>query len=172
MTNPYATPNANLARDEPGRGIESFPRFSAWYVFGLIILTLSLYIAYWLFTRTRTLNKLSANKISTLFCYVTMAFFLLSLATAFGEVALALTADTLEGSTVSRNYAIFSNLISFISNILMLVWVFKFRNRLADNVIGGLSGRAAVGPVMTFFFQVIYLQYKINERIDAVHASA
>jgi len=51
----------------------------------------------------------------------------------------------------------------FIASILVLIWVFKFRRWISEIVCNDPIGFSAV---MTFFFQVFYLQYKLNDIIN------
>ena len=54
----------------------------------------------------------------------------------------------------------------------MLIWVYTLRNRL-NRIIGAQEeDERWIGPVATFFFQILYLQYKINQAIDARRAPA
>lgn len=66
----------------------------------------------------------------------------------------------------NRDITMVSQIINIVTNVLLLIWVFSFRNRL--NILSG-SERGSdywAGPVLTFFFQVLYLSYKVNQLID------
>jgi hypothetical protein len=168
MQNPYTPPAAPLVV-ESRADIREFPRFSAWYVFFLSLVTLGLYIIYWLYNRTSILNRLAQNRISDTFIVAVTIIAVLSFVLSVGEIAYAVVAT---GPRLPPWYEGFGNVLSIVSNVALLVWVFKFRNRLVDEVMGTPLARSDVGPVMTFFFQLIYLQFKINQKIDALNAVA
>lgn len=146
----YSSPNSDLHNSDDNSGIENFKRFSAWGVFGLGLITFGIYTAYWLYNRASTINVFHKNKIPekliSIFLIVFIANFLFQIAsTIFGDIN-AITAISL--------------LISLVFYILFLVLLFNLRSRLAE--ITGIKP----GPILTFFFNAIYLQYKINEAID------
>ncbi len=62
--------------------------------------------------------------------------------------------------------------ISMLTMVLNLVWAFKFRNRL--NILSGSKKGDMfwLGGVLTFFFQIYYFQYKINEMHDVSNMQA
>ena len=157
--NPYMTPKAELV-ERPEHGIQCFERFSTWYVLGLTIITLSIYYIVWLYRRTQILNQLTPNKIGDRFIQVTLLLFSISLLVSVGEVVLE----------PSPTYVLVSDSLGYLSGIFELVWVFKFRNRLVDDVLEGEDTRSEVGPILTFFFQIFYLQYKINQQLDKLQA--
>ena len=161
MENPYATPKAELI-EKPQQAIERFERFSTWYVLGLTLVTFSVYYIYWLYQRTRILNQITQNKIGDGFIQLTVFLFFLSLLFSVGEIF----------QVQDQSYILMSDALGILSGIFELVWVFKFRNRLVDDVIDGENPRAEVGPVLTFFFQIFYLQYKINRQIDKTQTAA
>ena len=71
MNDLYAPPASDLSRIDHA-DISVFERFSTWYVVGLTIVTLSLYLPYWLYTRSISLNAITDNKISSYFINVTL----------------------------------------------------------------------------------------------------
>jgi hypothetical protein len=61
-------------------------------------------------------------------------------------------------------------LANLMGGVLMLVWAFRFRERLRQHV--NAHGKSVhIGPILTFFLQFIYLQYKINQLRDTVQPS-
>lgn len=56
------------------------------------------------------------------------------------------------------------NISDLVASILILVWVFKFRNRFK---LIHQDKKIDLSPILTFFFQIFYLQYKINQVHDA-----
>ncbi len=51
--------------------------------------------------------------------------------------------------------------------IVNLICVFSFRNRLREYAAAHSAYSFRAGSVSTFFLQVLYLNYKVNELIDA-----
>ena len=151
-TNPYATPAASVEKPlQSGEEILGFPRFSAWWVLLLSILTLNFYTVYWLYSRTKIINRvLPKDPIYMGMCWTFIAFYMVNIGFAFLEVYYA------------------SNLTNVVSTIMMLVWAFSLRNRL--NLLAGVKSdsKLRTGPVLTFFLQSIYLAYKINQIHDRV----
>ena len=152
MSNIYSMPESDLLIDT-GKSTDVFERFNTWYTIGLSIITLSFYMPYWLYTRSKSLNQIVDNKISSLFINTVITLYVLSFLIGIGEVFY----ENIE------IYSIVSTFTNLAANILFIVCVFRFRNRLQNEVA---DPQVKVGIVLTFFFQIFYLQYKINELID------
>ena len=163
--NPYSAPDADLAVETTGSGVDKvkeFPRFTTWAVVGLSIITLGIYTFYWLWSRTKILNRLlPENKISgwlpitavlTVIVYYIVAFATPFLASASPELGAALGGL---GVIVNIAYIVF-----------FLMWVFGFRKRL-NQLSGSNKGDMFwLGGILTFFINVYYFQYKINQMHD------
>jgi hypothetical protein len=158
MQNPYETPSADLSiANEQSERLDIFKRFSTWYVFGLAIITLSLYILYWFYTRTKTLNRLKdINPISDNFMSITLVINVISFPLSFAQPLLQ----------SYGNYALIPDIVSIVAAILLLIWAFKFRNRLNEFLVNHQTPHRKAGPVFTFLFQSLHLSYKINENLD------
>jgi hypothetical protein len=160
--NPYAAPASNVASDSLGQDvskIKSFKRFTTWGVLGLAIITLGIYAYYWMFSRTKTLNTLiPENKI---------AGWMVPTIIIFGVINILLSLLPLLAPEQAVTIQMLSTPFSIIGFVLGLTWAFKFRNRL--NIISGSSKGNVfwLGPILTFFFQLYYFQYKINQMHDA-----
>lgn len=153
MENPYSTPQSDLALESSSDGdITKFKRFSTWGVLALSIITFGIYSIYWLHSRTKVLNDISENPISKSFTGISIAFYVANIVFSFA-------------AGVNPELEILSQLVNLPSSILMIVWAFKMRNRLEPIMNKSLGG------VMVFFFNVYYLNYKINESIDEVQGS-
>lgn len=128
------------------------PRFSAWYVFLLYFLTLGIYPLYWLINRTQLIRKQGITNISTNWAYATLVLYfpsqILQYVSDAEEVVLAAAA------------------INIVYMVTYLVAIFTLRNRLQEQL--GIK----LGWFMTFFFNVLYMQYKINELHDSQQATA
>lgn len=149
--NPYEAPSSQLEVDSSSK-IFIFNRFSAWFVFGLSIITLGIYPIYWMFTRAMTLNNKTDNPIAMFWLYGLIAIVIFHYSILFLFPAMVK----------------FELLVRAVRLVFSLVVIFSIRNRLQDII------NADIGPIgtnlsgiMTFFFHAIYLQYKINEAIDS-----
>ena len=160
--NPYAAPTSNVASDSLGQDvnkIKAFKRFTTWAVLGLAIITLGIYGYYWMYSRTKTLNTLiPENKV---------AGWLVPAVIGLGIANILMSLLPLASPELAQSFALVSLPFSLIGFVLMLMWAFKFRNRL--NIISGSSKGNVfwLGPILTFFFQLYYFQYKINQMHDA-----
>jgi hypothetical protein len=155
--NPYAPPGTNVDTFAETAVFSEFPRFSTWGVVGLSIVTLSLYFPYWMLTRTAILNRLLPQQA------VSGAFMGLATALYVANMGMGVV-DSIYGDSdgVASVYVI----LNLVSTVVFLVWVFKFRNRIVELAHAIPGKRGWLGRVMTFFFQVFYFQYKLNELID------
>lgn len=152
--NPYAPPQAPVADGPIGEGVLAFRRFSAWSVFGLTLITLGIYGVYWLYSRTRSLNQmLPAAPIGEGFINATLVLYAINFVVA---VAAGFNAD-------DAQINMFSNVVGVLSAILVIAWAFMFRDALSK-----ITQRPKGNGVLTFFLSSIYLQYKINQSIDAI----
>ena len=161
--NPYSAPDADLAVESTGSSIDKvkqFPRFTTWAVVGLTMITLGIYAFYWLYSRTKMLNNLlPENKVAawlpigTLVAYV--IYFLLSFA------PLVMGSPDLMAATAGL-----SAVFSIVYMVLFIIWVYAFRNRL--NILSGSNKGDMfwLGGILTFFINVYYFQYKINQMHD------
>lgn len=156
--NPYAAPEADLEVQQAAGDISVFPRFSTWAVFGLSIITLGIYTIYWLYDRTRKLNSISENQISQGVVSASVGLFV---ASGISSIVVAVVGP----SSSFGALVLVDGLLGLASGIMILVWAFKFRNRL--NRVTNSEGKPTwAGPILTFFFNVLYLSYKINQHLD------
>ena len=150
--NPYKTPEAELSSTDNDKSILQFKRFSAWGVFGLSFITLGIYPIYWLYTRAQVVNSIHEKQISSALLMLMVLVTILSFGSSFfGESDVAV----IVGLVVAVAYM----------GIYIMV-LFKVRNRLVDIMNNSCASVYKLGPVLTFFFFSIYLQYKLNQCID------
>ncbi len=160
--NPYATPASNVASDSLGQDvskIKSFKRFTTWGVIGLAIITLGIYGYYWMHSRTKILNTLiPENKVAS---------WLVPTVIGLGILNIIMSLLPIVSPELALSLSFISLPFSLIGFALIVIWAFKFRNRL--NIISGSSKGDVfwLGPILTFFFQLYYFQYKINQMHDA-----
>jgi len=131
----------------------------------LSLLTLTLYIPWWLYRQTRVINAhaqrsripdwmVHAGMVSSI---VIVGLNLVMLTTASPESAPAVP---MQPDPVLRG-------ISLIANIIVVTWLFVVRNGI-NELAGARRGDAAwIGIALTILLSVFYLQYKINRVLDA-----
>ncbi|WP_193162454.1 DUF4234 domain-containing protein [Microbulbifer hainanensis] len=138
--------------------MSEFSRFSAWGVFGLSLITLGIYPIYWLYTRANIINQHHENKISMVWLNLLVISFIIAFFGGF-----------LGQSAAVATLLLATNIVYMVSYLASL---FKVRNRLQDMMNERFGAKYSVGPVLTFFFSAIYLQYKINQCIDDANQGA
>lgn len=157
--NPYLAPEAELIQVDETVSLSIFKRFSAWFVFFLNLFTLGIYGYFWLFIRSKTINTYTHNKIPEVLIYSVLVLY-------FGSIGL----DVAASFTYIPEKIIEINQWSMIPIfILYITWLFSLRARLSDLLSVGKTIGLHVSGIMTFFFGSIYLQYKINEGLDALN---
>ena len=151
---PYASPSADLVDKNSNDKIRNFKRFSAWGVFGLSMITLGIYPIYWLWTRSETINSMQEGRIAKPLLIAMVVSTIISTLISFipGEDPTLLAV---------------SGLLGIAYFVFYLMVLFKVRNSLQDIMSNGSQETYKLNGVYTFFANVIYLQYKINECIDS-----
>ena len=157
--NPYAAPQADVELPSSGNAIDvikNLPRFTTWAVVGLSIITFGLYAIYWLYNRTSKLNAglPDDQKISKGVIMGAMVSYLLYM--VFSIV----------GPMVMPELAIVGSVFALIYFVLFIIWIYKFRGAI-NNLTGTRERKKGwIGPILTFFINVYYFQYKINQIHD------
>lgn len=151
--NLYKAPEANLVSNVEGEHpILKFKRFSTWGVFGLVVITMGYYSYYWLISRIKIANTVSEKKTSLIPIYISLALGISSLILTYGPFPTELV---LAGMG-----------LSFLSMPFMLYSIFSLRNRLVEITNKGSTNPEKMGGIKTFFFNVMFLSYRINKNID------
>jgi hypothetical protein len=156
--NPYAAPEADIALPSSGTAIDiinALPRLTTWAVIGLSIITFGLYSIYWLYNRTQKLNGVLSEELkipnwTIMGAMISYTFYIgLSVAVTF-----------------IPDLAVLSGVFGVVYFVLFIIWVYKFRgaiNTLTDTQRGD---QVWIGPILTFFINIYYFQYKINQIHD------
>ncbi|KZY48172.1 MULTISPECIES: DUF4234 domain-containing protein [Pseudoalteromonas] len=149
--NIYEAPEAELTQQNNGgnKPILNFDRFSAWGVFFLCLFTFGIYSVYWLVSRTNKANALAKNQVSQGLVYGYVALYVINIGLAFTSIPEGLSA-----------------IVSLASFVVGIVLVFSLRTSIKELINEGSNEPVHLGGILTFFFNVIYFQYKINEAID------
>jgi len=172
VNNPYSAPEANLVNEATdGSGvaaIKQFPRFTTWAVVGLAFITLGIYGYYWLYSRTKILNKLiPENPIAKWLPVTTISLMLLYWVISLAPL-LFMGGDMMDPSASSSmgGIMLIAPLVNIAVLVLFLMWIFGFRSRI-NQITGAQKGNMFwLGGILTFFINVYYFQYKINEMHD------
>lgn len=164
VSNPYSAPDADLAVKSSGSGIDSIkeiPRFTAWAVFGLSLITFGIYSYYWLYSRTTQLNNMSApeNRVASWLPITAVSLIAVSWILSFAPLASADLATSTAFSGISA-------IISIVYIVFYIMWIFAFRKALHALSGANKGDMFWLGGIMTFFFNTIYFQYKINQIHD------
>lgn len=150
IENAFEAPKADLSTPFTDNPILGMKRFSAWGVFGLSIVTFGLYLIYWMFTRVNNVNRISkVAKASIIAVYIYLGASIISNVVLYGFMLV--------------NVSLALSLISLIS---FYVAIYSLRRALTEMINQGTENKVTIGPIKTFFFNVLYIQYKINEAID------
>ena len=156
-SDPYNTPDAALEVEiTDNKQMQSLPRLSILMVLALNILTLGLYYPYWLYTRSQIINRVQTHQIPSNLINTVLGLFLLSLVFSLMSGSQA---DNLD-------YKMASNLFTLIYSISTLFWAFTLRDRIHKISHASKQGGYWLSGLMIVLFQMLYLQYKINEYID------
>lgn len=150
--NPYQTPAATLDRSDQQKVISSLGRFSAWAVFFLSTITMGFYSIYWMNSKSQITNKHHKIKLSN--AWISMAFITAILSIFFSLV---------EQSETLQMASLINTIVYFICYLKV---IFHLRHCLESILSKRCKHRFILNAPLTFLFSVIYLQYKINQRID------
>jgi hypothetical protein len=163
-TNPYAPPKAAVADVAP----IGLKRRSVILMILLSIVTLGLYYPIWFLRRRAALNQLDSPRklrrwpfVASIVWFVCQ--FMIGVATASAPIA----------RTMGPGAALLINLVQLAVGILMVVQCFFTKDILEDHLAGPgdhipspLSVETVkLSGLLTFFFQILYLQYAINRHI-------
>ncbi len=171
--NPYAAPAASI---EPVQlndyNFAAFPRWSAWWVLLLTIVTLGIYSVYWLYSRSQVINRdYKAQSIDGAFITVAVALFAVNWALSIAEgVREGLMSGPIYTSPL---WAVASSLLGLISWIVIIYWSMKLKTRLNAILDIEPGDPRYASSVITFVLAIfsaapIYLAYKINKVKDSV----
>ena len=165
--NPYSSPESDVAPEAvPENSFGEFPRFSAWWVFLLSVITLGIYTYYWLFTRTTVINRqLPDNQISNTVVWGTITVAVLSWISSLGSTLVSV-GGTAAGNTLLAAAGL-DFLLSVAGFVFWLLWAFAIRGRI-NQMTGAQPGNSLwSNGILTFFFTPVYPAYKINQIKDS-----
>lgn len=130
-----------------------FPRQSVLTVIGFTVLSLALYLPFWLRKQTRILNRLlPESSISTAWFPICI----LSILMIYGVVILEIASND------DPNILIISKIVDKLSQLLIVIWTFKVRNRFNELLSLQPDDQGWFNGFLTLIFGAFYLQFKIN----------
>ncbi|MBU2713502.1 DUF4234 domain-containing protein, partial [Zooshikella harenae] len=150
---PYSAPSSEISNHNTGgEGIYQLPRFSAWGVLFLMIITLGIYYYYWLYSRTVIINRICDRKVSSILSGSVLVLFvvsfILSLCQVFAEEI---------GFTYDLQLAFAEAIFNLASSITTLFWLFAIRNRLHYMCKSNKRSLFWMNGFITFIANAIYL---------------
>jgi uncharacterized protein DUF4234 len=165
--NPYAPPKAAVTDQSSPRGLR---RRSVILMIVLTIITFGLYYPIWFFRRRGALNRLNSPRKLRLwplmtFCALTVVDF----------VVVFVSAPEPPEQTIGAAATRVLGLVRLAVGILMVFQCFIIKDILEDHLAGPEDDvsrslfveRVKLSGLMTFFFQIYYLQYAINRYVAA-----
>jgi hypothetical protein len=161
---PVSNDQATVARSVPA----TLKRRSILLMIVFAVVTFGLYYAIWFLRRRAALNRLdSPRKLGRWPFLIFIAFFVFQFV-----VGIASGSAPLE-QTIGAGGSLLLSLVQLAVGILMVVQCFFAKDILEDHLAGPednlsssiLVDRVKLSGLMTFFFQVFYLQYVINRHI-------
>jgi hypothetical protein len=166
--NPYAPPKAPVA-DRSSASPTGLRRRRVITMIVLIIVTLGLYYPIWFFRRRGALNRLdSPRKLRlwplTVFATVTVV-----------DIVVAIVSGPVPAQTFGGAAVTLLAIVRLAAGFLMLVQCFFIKDILEDHLAGPEDDvsqslfveHVKLSGLMTFFFQIFYLQYVINRYVAA-----
>ncbi|HEY9201118.1 MAG TPA: DUF4234 domain-containing protein [Gammaproteobacteria bacterium] len=148
---PASTPSTSQ-----GHALQALPRVSVWAALGLSIISLGLYYTYWLFTRTQIINRVTDKPIPMILVHTVLGLLMLNLILSFVS---GYNPD-------NEDYQQLARISGLVYSLFNLFWVFTLRQRLHKMTQAGERSLFWINGIWTFLFQVLYLQFKINEYIE------
>jgi hypothetical protein len=161
-TNPYAPPKTAVA-DLSSIGLK---RRSVIVMIALSLVTFGFYYQIWFFRRRTALNQLDSPRKLALWPFIVATVWF-----AFQFIVGVARGLAGPGQLIGEGTALLFTVVRLAIGILMLVQCFFTKDILEDHFAGPGDQVAAsslfadtvrLSGVLTFFFQIFYLQYAIN----------
>jgi L-asparagine transporter-like permease len=140
--------------------ISKFPRINVIYVIFLSYITFSFYIFFWLKKYSNILNKeLSDKKISNIWFPLSITVTIINFVMIFIEI---FTNDNPQIVLIGKQ-------INTIYIIILILWLFKVRDKMNIVLETEKNTQYWYSGILTFFFNIWYLQYKTNRIQDFIN---
>lgn len=131
----------------------------------LTVVTLGIYYPVWFLTRRNAINNLqSKEKLGSGIFIFLIVLACVGFPVDLMWVVMELFAERLSeiGLLLSKGLDLFSNILSVVWWIILLVQCFKVRRIFKEHFNVHLQKDISFSWVATFFFWIFYLQYKVN----------
>ncbi|WP_428240582.1 DUF4234 domain-containing protein [Gynuella sp.] len=156
MTDIYKTPASSFNIPAFTEDLNVYKRVSVWNMLFLTIVTLGIYPIYWMYSRTWLLNIITREGISSSVIRIALV-----------SGAVYVISPILGQVLLGRQFAAAVGLFAAVSYIVFaLIWIFGLRAEISRIARSQGQSDFHANAILTFFFQVFYLQYKINQFID------
>jgi len=167
-TNPYSAPQSDVSTKETSAGtLGSIRRIPTFLVIVLYIVTGGIYNIYWMINRSMAVNRLGTPKkvsmlVLTLMFISMIAFMGIYFQTIVGAIASGVTSEAQLNAMIMAQAPLLGGLF-VVMFVTSMVWLYSFRKVLHQ--AGGIEKGSPLwlGGIITFFFQIYYLNYKINQ---------
>ena len=136
-------------------------RKSVWLMILLTIITLGIYEPYWYLTRYQRFNALSS---AAKFTQTTILFWL---GWFVVDAVFIVASFTLLQSDAVRGIEIICKYVNLFAGIYAIVLAFRAKRIILEHLSNMGRNDIYMSGILTFFFQVFYIQYKINRAIPA-----
>lgn len=120
----------------------------------LTIVTLGLYVPYWMLRQSRCAHRVLPEKPIALFVMVS------SIVLTVASTLLLVPEYMGHWNALMQRV---DNAVTLLDIIFYLTWIFMLRHRIHLSIGAGARQYLWFSPVLTFFFGPYYLQYKIND---------
>lgn len=165
MNDPYRSPDAVVEDEQVLGNFQSMPRTHTLLVLLFYLGSMGLYMPYWAVKRAQRFNAIyPRGQVNMIFTYTITLIFILSTAMDVADLASSFLDNPLELET---RYESLYLILAFSSSLGFLFWAFYFRAKLNTFLTQELNNSFdKPGLVLTFFFGIIYLNFKINQTLD------
>jgi len=132
---------------------------SIWLMFFLTIITIGIYMPYWYLTRHQRFNALSS---SAEFTQATIVLWLLWF--IVDTVLIVVSIVTPQSETV-QSLEVIESILNLMAAIFGVWLAFRAKKILLEHLAVIGRNDTTMSGILTFFFQNLYIQYKINRLI-------
>ena len=143
--------------------IREFQHQSVLGLFGLSIITLGIYVPVWLDRQAKIIARiLPRDPVSRELVVAVYVLYIASVAWIVPLIWIEFTPPTAGDHSALLLIELVDSLLDWTGMICMLVLTFKVRNRIHAVIGARPQSERWFSGLLTFFFSVLYLQYKIN----------
>ncbi|MBU2705978.1 DUF4234 domain-containing protein [Zooshikella marina] len=161
-SSPYTAPSSDISTNSSENdSICQLPRVNLLIVFSLIFFSLGIYYYYWMFSRTKIINRVCDRKISPLLSSLVVVLFVGSLI-----LGLYLLFAVRLGWDYDSQIILAESVVNYSCLITSIFWLFAIRDRLHYMCKANKRSSFWMNWFFTFLGAALYLQYKINQVID------